>query len=413
MENRKLRILMMTSHRRFKCDARGYPMAKHLVERGHDVTMVVTADRRRLGIVEADWDGVWTVETPDLLWGRLRSGLDPWETLIRLVYQRTDERRYDLIHCFETRPTSIYPALFYKRRQKLPIITNWIDWFGRGGIIDELRPRWYRALFGRIETYFEEAFHPRADGVVVIARALGDRARELGVQPARICYLPNGSWPSRSTVPESAACRRRVGLDVAGPVIGFSSLDSHLDLALIMEVLAQIVAKYPDAQLLITGHAPQRISDLARTYGVEKHLILTGFLPYEEFPWYLGCCDLFVMPFPDKIYNIGRWPSKVNDYMSVGRPTVSNPVGDVGELFEKHKIGLLAEWDSEDFAQKIIFLLEHPDIAGEMGRNARRAAETEYNWKQLIRELEKFYYRILDMGADNSTILQDSSPASA
>ena len=103
------------------------------------------------------------------------------------------------------------------------------------------------------------------------------------------------------------------------------------------------------------------------------HLILTGFLPYEELPWYLGCADLFVMPFPDKVYNIGRWPSKVNGYMSVGRPTVSNPVGDVEGLFEKHKIGLLAKWDSEDFAQKILFLLEHPDIAGELGRNARRA----------------------------------------
>jgi glycosyltransferase involved in cell wall biosynthesis len=366
----------------------------------------VTADRRRLGIVEGDWNGVWTVETPDLLWGRLRSGLDPWETLNRLLYQRTDNRRYDLIHCFETRPTSIYPALLYKRRRHLPIITNWIDWFGHGGIIDELRPAWYRALFGRIETYYEEAFHARADGVIVISTALGDRAKELGVQPARMCYLPNGSWPDRSTVPDSAACRRRVGLDVAGPIIGFSSLDSHLDLALIMEVFARIVRQYPDAKLLVTGHAPQRVSQLAHTYGVQGNLILTGFLPYEEFPWYLGCSDLFVMPFPDKIYNIGRWPSKVNDYMSVGRPTVSNPFGDVRGLFEKHKIGLLAQWDSEDFAQKIIFLLEHPDIAAELGKNARRAAETEYNWKELIRKLESFYYSILGMGRDDPTILQ-------
>ncbi|MDH4207412.1 MAG: glycosyltransferase family 4 protein [Anaerolineae bacterium] len=411
--NRKLHILMMTCHRRFKCDARGYPMAKHLVERGHDVTLVVTADCRRLGIVEADWDGVWTVETPDLLWGRLRSGLDPWNTLNRVLYLRTDERPYDLMHCFETRPTNIYPALLYKRRHHLPMIADWMDWHGRGGIIDELRPSWYRALFGHIETYYEEAFRARADGLTVISTALADRAMKLGVQPTRMCYLPNGSWPDRSTVPDSAACRRRVGLDVAGPVIGFSSLDSHLDLDLIMEVLAQIVRQYPDAQLLITGHAPQKISELAHTYDMQRNLILTGFLPYEQLPWYLGCADLFVMPFPDKVYNIGRWPSKVNDYMSVGRPTVSNPFGDVRGLFEKHKIGLLANWDSEDFAQKIIFLLEHPDIAGELGRNARRAAATEYNWKLLIRNLEEFYYRILDMSSGNPTILQDSSPTSA
>lgn len=394
---RHLSILMISHSRRFKIHVRGYAMARHLVERGHHVTIVVTADHRRLGIVEADWDGVWTVETPDLLWGRLRSGWDPWNTLNRVLYLRAEKRRYDLIHCLETRPATIYPALFFKSRHHLPIITDWIDWWGRGGIIDEFRPGWYRVLFGRIETYYEEAFRARAEGLTVISTALAKRAMGLGVEPVRILYLPTGSWPERFSVPDSAACRRRIGLDVTRPIIGYSSLDTHFDLALMIEALAQIVHQYPDTQLLITGNPPKAISELAQAYGVGQNLILTGFLPYEELPWYLGCANLFVMPFPEKIYNIGRWPSKVNNYMSVGRPTVSNPVGDIKGLFEKHNIGLLAKWDPQDFAQKIIFLLEHPDIAKELGENARRAAVTEYNWKVLIGKLEKFYYKMLNM----------------
>jgi glycosyltransferase involved in cell wall biosynthesis len=387
-------------------------MAKHLVERGHEVTLIVTADRRRVGIFEADWDGVWTVETPDLLWGRLRSGLDPWNTLNRIVYLRTDERRYDLIHCLDTRPTSIYPALFCRTRRHLPMITDWIDWWGRGGIIDELRPDWYRILFGRIEAHFEEAYRSRVEGLTVISTALEERALDLGVQPANICHLPNGSWPELFSVPDSTACRRKAGLDMTGPIIGFSSQDSHLDLALVIQALAQIIHRYPDARLLITGHAPEKVSELARTYGVQRNLILTGFLPYEDLPWYLGCADLFVMPFPDKIYNIGRWPSKVNDYMSIGRPTVSNPVGDVKALFEKHHIGLLAAWDPLDFAKNIIFLIQHPDIAKELGENARRTALAEYDWKVLIGKLENFYYGVLNMASGDPTILHDSSLSS-
>ena len=393
-----LSVLMISHSRRFKIHPRAYPMAKHLVERGHDVTLMVIADRRRVGVVEADWDGVRIVETPDLLWGRLRSGWDPWNTLNRVLYLRADKRRYNLIHCIDTRPATIYPALFYKSRHPVPMITDWIDWWGRGGIIDEFRPGWYRVLFGRVETYYEEAFRTRADGLTVISTALAKRAMGLGVQPTRICHLPNGTWPELFSVPDSAACRHRVGLDVTGPIIGYSSLDTHRDLALMIEVLAQIVRQYPHAQLLITGNPPQKISKLAQTYGLRQNLILTGFLPYEEFPWYLGCADLFVMPFPETIYNVGRWPSKISDYMSVGRPTVSNPVGDIKGLFEKHNIGLLAKWDPEDFAQKIVFLLEHPDIAKELGENARRVAVTKYNWKVLTRKLEKFYYKILDMG---------------
>jgi len=388
---------MITSHQRYKIHVRTYAMAKHLVDRGHNVKLIVTSDHRRLGIVEGDWDGVWTVESPDLLWGRLRQGWDPWNALNKVLYLRADKGRYDLMHCLETRPATIYPALLYKRRHHLPMITDWIDWWGRGGIIDELRPGWYRVLFGRVETYYEEAFRARAEGLTVISTALAKRAVGLGVEPARIFHLPNGSWNELFSVPDSTACRRKVGLDVTGPVMGYSSLDTHLDLALIIEVLTQIVRQYPNAQLLITGHAPQKVSKLAQAYGVRQNLILTGFLPYEELPWYLGCADLFVMPFPEKIYNIGRWPSKLNGYMSVGRPTISNPVGDIKALFEKHSIGLLAKWDAEDFAQKIVFLLEHPDIAKEFGENARRVSVAEYDWKVLAGKLEKFYYEMLNM----------------
>ena len=409
----RLSILMIMSHPRFKIHSRGYAMAKHLVDRGHDVTLIVTAERRRLGIVETEWDGVWTVETPDLLWGRLRSGWDPWNMLNKVLYLRAHKRHYDLIYCASTRPAVIYPALYYKNRHHLPMITDWIDWWGRGGIIDEFRPRWYRPLFGRIETYYEEAFRTRAEGVMVISKALAKRAVGLGVEQARILHLPNGSWTELFNVPDSAACRRKVGLDTNGAIIGYSSLDTHFDLALMIEVLAQVVRQYPQVQLLITGNSPKEISKLAEANGVREHLILTGFLPDEALPWYLGCADLFVMPFPDKIYNVSRWTSKVNCYMSVGRPTVSNPVGDMKPLFEKHNIGLLAEWDPKDFAQKIIFLLEHPDIARELGQNARRAAVTEYDWKVLIGKLERFYCEVLNMSEGDHNILHDSSAASA
>jgi glycosyltransferase involved in cell wall biosynthesis len=136
---------------------------------------------------------------------------------------------------------------------------------------------------------------------------------------------------------------------------------------------------------------------------VEENLILTGFLPFEELPWYLGCADLFVMPFPEKIYNIGRWPSKISDYMSVGRPTITNPVGDIKSLFEKHSIGLFAKWDPQDFAQKISFLFEHPELARELGENARKVAVVEYDWKVLIGKLEGFFLQVIDMSRGAST----------
>ena len=83
--------------------------------------------------------------------------------------------------------------------------------------------------------------------------------------------------------------------------------------------------------------------------------------------------------------------------MSLGRPTVSNPVGDIKNLFERHAIGCLAEFEPQDFAKQIIFLLENPHISTELGQNARKVAVEEYDWRILTNKLEDFYFRIITL----------------
>lgn len=394
--SRQLSVLMIAHHRRSKAQLRSQAMAESLVQRGHKVSLIVTSNQRRFGIVEAEAAGVHMVETPDLLWGRLRSGWDVWNMLNRIAYLSHDTGPYDLIHCFETRPATIYPALLYCRRNKVPFVTDWNDWWGRGGIVDELRPQWYRLLFGRVETYYEEAFRKRGVGVTVISTALAQRAGAMGIHPDHICHLPGGAIPEFFQARPKATCRERVGLDPTAFIIGFSSLDSHLDMELVLEALRIVAKRHPLVKLMITGKPARLISEQAEAQGVAGNLFLTGYLPYEELPWYLGCADLFVLPFPDKTYNVGRWPNKICEYMSLGRPTVSNPIGDVRTLFESHSIGLLAQWEPKDFAERIIYLLEHPEIAGELGENARNVAVSVYDWKLLIHRLEDFYHMLLN-----------------
>ncbi|NKB15907.1 MAG: glycosyltransferase family 4 protein, partial [Sphingomonadales bacterium] len=60
-----------------------------------------------------------------------------------------------------------------------------------------------------------------------------------------------------------------------------------------------------------------------------------GKVPYKELPSVLPAADLFLLPYPNKIVNVGRWPNKIGDYMAVGRPTVANPVGELNELFQR------------------------------------------------------------------------------
>ena len=162
-----LRILMITHHRKFKTRGRSLVMARHLAKRGHTITLIATADHNRTGTTITQEGNVRIVEAPDLLWDRLRSGWDLWGMANRFAFLAKDRQAYDLVHCFETRPATIYPAMAYARRRHLPLLTDWNDWFGRGGLIEVLRPAWYRFLFGGIASLLLVSFLDNARGPLI------------------------------------------------------------------------------------------------------------------------------------------------------------------------------------------------------------------------------------------------------
>lgn len=376
---------------------RSLAFATELVKMGHRVSILLISPENRFHFKEYNFEGVRAIESPDLLPGRLRTGWDPWDTFRRILYLMRIKDRFDLIHCFETRPTTIYPALFLARKQQIPVITDWNDWWGHHGLIDVNRPFWYPFMFGWFETYFEEAFRASAAGLTVIASALKQRGIDLGIDPGRIRHIPGGVFSEQFEIRSTIECRKHTKLEVDGPLLGFSSADSHLDMEIVMDALAIVAKKYPGVRLLITGQAKKEVFDLVRRKDLDERVIFSGYLSREEYPWHLGCADMFLLPMADRPYNHGRWPNKMGDYLASGRPTVSNPVGDIKTLFESHQIGLLAKWDPIDFAEKIKQLLENPEFAQELGQNALAVAKNDYNWPDLAKRMGSFYEKILDL----------------
>src|SRR5574341_1333987 len=80
---------------------RAYHFGREMVRRGHHVTLLPVSPRRRFGLHQEIRDGVRVVETPDWLWGRGRTGWDPWDTLQRIRF--VGGRRWDVVHAFDSR----------------------------------------------------------------------------------------------------------------------------------------------------------------------------------------------------------------------------------------------------------------------------------------------------------------------
>jgi hypothetical protein len=166
-----MKILLTNYHCRAKTTQyRPGFFGRELVKRGHDVTILCTSDTCRIGFDEKVEEGLRYVEMPDLFWGKLRTGWDVWNLLNRSAYLR--KQHFDLIHSFETRPATIHPIRSHLKRTPTPLVIDWIDWWGRGGLIKEQRPLWYQWFCGWFETYYEEHFRTMADATSVkIGRA--------------------------------------------------------------------------------------------------------------------------------------------------------------------------------------------------------------------------------------------------
>lgn len=387
---------MVCNHRRFKVYFRGYPWARELARRGHDVDLFCHADTARLKTEIEAVDGFRIVHSPDLLVGALRQGWDPYCAVRRAAFMFREGKAYDLVHCLDTRPAVVWPALAYARVHNIPIVSDWIDWWGRGGLIAERRPRWYQLAFGGIETWFEEHYRARLDGLTAISHALMQRGIDLGCDPDR-CIVINGAadmatFASPLSKPEA---RARLGLPADDPVVCFSGLDVLVDLPLAVQTFERILDAKPAARLLLVGPGMAEAAAATKHRETLESVVALGKVPYHDLPKILPAADLFLLPYPDRIVNVGRWPNKIGDYMAVGRPTVANPVGELKALFDRFDIGVLSGASALQMADAAIDLLRDPARLECLGRNARLAAETHLSWSTQIGRLEDFYRSIL------------------
>ncbi len=315
------------------------------------------------------------------------------------MYLRRTEVKFDLLHLFDTRPATIHPALFYMRRHSFPLFIDWIEWWGKGGTISVNRPIWYQKTLAWIEEFYEEHFRTLADGSTVISSELAKRAKGLGVNSDSILILRGGVDVDYMKHVELKSARKKLGIDTQLIIGGFSSQDSHLDIEEVIKAVHIVTSREKRFKLMITGHKTAKLMDLLRKHKLQDDVILPGFIPADIYPIYLSCCNFFLLPYPENICNLGRWPNKVGDYMGVGRPTITNPTGDLKDLFSRNKIGIMCDYKASSFADAILELVQNHDLCTKLGDNARRAAEEEFNWELVMNKLENFYLKILSKKA--------------
>jgi glycosyltransferase involved in cell wall biosynthesis len=371
---------------------RAFYFGRELVDRGHHVTIATISADRALRPREHEIEGVRVVETPD--WGvsLARTGWDPWDGAWRCLRFRRD--RFDIVHGFDCRPVVLAPSLFLQRFRGVPWVSDWADWWGRGGAISHRKSWIGRVAFRPMETWLEEAFRDRADAVTVTSRALRERALGLGLEPARVHYLPSGANVRTVTVRDQAESRRAIGVPAEPPVacfVGFVQYDHEL----VIRAFAVARERVPEARLMLVGPRSAGAARLVAQLGLADAVHDFGAQPFAQVPTFLGAADVLLLPLSDNLMNRARGPIKLGDYLAAGRATLANPVGDLVEIFEKDEVGLLAGDTPPAYGAALATLLADRERCRRLGRRARTVAEEQYAWGRIAPRLEEVYRSVV------------------
>lgn len=153
----------------------------------------------------------------------------------------------------------------------------------------------------------------------------------------------------------------------------------------VREILPRITAQQPQARLRVVGSDPPERSNLTDS---AAQVDLVGFV--DDIRTELTRCAVFVCP----IRSGSGVRVKLLEAFASGIPVVSTSVGAEGLTSADGELCALAD-DPEEFARKVLGVLDRPEEAAAMARRAREQVVNHWDMAAITRKLEESYRDVL------------------
>ena len=167
----------------------------------------------------------------------------------------------------------------------------------------------------------------------------------------------------------------------------------------IIKAFAMVIHQYPDAHLTIMGDGPERLAleNLAKKLGCGDKITFSGWACQEKVVSVLDKSHIFLLPSKkDKEGNEEGIPNALKEAMAMGLISIGTFHAGNAELIENGISGfLIKEGDYQGLAQKMYYIIEHPEIWQSMQHAARKKIETDFEINGAIAELEQIFYSLI------------------
>lgn len=144
-----------------------------------------------------------------------------------------------------------------------------------------------------------------------------------------------------------------------------------------------------------TGREENRLRQLTADLNLEDRVHFLGFVPDADLPTLYNLCDVFVMP-----NRVTEGTALAGDIEGFGitfieagsceKPVIAGRSGGAVEAVLEGQTGILVDPTSDqEIAQAILQFLNDPQLAKQMGQQARKRIQNELDWRILTKLVEE------------------------
>lgn len=222
-----------------------------------------------------------------------------------------------------------------------------------------------------------------AHGVLAVSRAVAEYLERFDAARRKVHVVPNGVDARR--VHPRVPPRRPP--ESGSFVIGFvGTLKRWHGLQTLVAAFDLLRQSAPDARLLIVGSGPEEgavVAELQRR-DLLPWTHLTGAVAPSEIPALLTSMRVAVAPAP-AIQDFYFSPLKIFEYMAAGLAVVASGIGQIAEIIQHDRTGLLCGPDDPPaLASALEKLRRDPLLRARIGSAARAAVLESHTWDQTV-----------------------------
>lgn len=371
---------------------------EELSKRGHQIDWLLPSEAACEKSFSIAWGGgtawVGSTEKGSSRYHRLCKHLRDLGNDLRM-FRLLKKKRYDFIQVKDKFVSALFAILASKIHR-----TRFIYWLSypfpeasiylaREGIA---RYPWFYLVRGLLFKFLlYKIIMPNAVHVFVQSEQMKKDVVAMGIPARKLTAVPMGVSPEKIAIHAGACHETDERL-----VVYLGTLNKTRRLDFVVTVFKKVLKVVPDAKLLFVGGGDDPSDEALLKAEVDQRgmvgsVSFTGFVPMDTAWGHVKRAAVCISPFyPTPILN-STSPTKLIEYMAIGKPVVANDHPEQRMVISESGAGICVPYEEEAFAAAIVELLLDPVRARVMGEKGRRYVEGRRTYKVIADMVESRY----------------------